>query len=217
MSFGHLAVAHANHFQGTAADATREEITTSAKICDNQRYLWGHAILPMFTEKELDLIYANKARARTWQFANLDQLARWSDAYEWSTLTHLMIHQDFVHVASASVPVRHVPWQLRIEFAAPVRDILVKELRESVEKDIKDFFLKAGWEFTVTDCGFLLAQKFMLQELRDIVDCYTAFMHSRETPLEEGERSDLIQALVDKSAADIAANAEKAASKVKGS
>ena len=50
--------------------------------------------------------------------------------------------------------------------------------------------------------------------MRDIVDCYTAFMHSRETPLEEGERSDLIQALVDKSAADIAANAEKAASKV---
>jgi len=149
-----------------------------------RRRFWVSHMLPKLTQDFLDKVVA-KPYVR-FQLDGLDEPN--------SAPPHIAVFQSFapICVPLKLVIARHMPWQFRFILGKSARSFLCSSLTtdNALRKDVFD---KAGWEFWITESGFCLAPKAMVDELAELHIVYTTWIKTRD----EFEFSPLDKALMD--------------------
>jgi len=165
-------IATANHFIGLASSAQRDEVFNGITDEDSRRKFWVYHMLPKLNESFLDDVMKSEEKCKHFLLDGLDDPNL--------PPRHFIMFQSFAHlcVPLKSVSARHMPWQFRIVLHKNTRAVL----NSSHATDMalrNDVFDKAGWIFWITDDGFCIAPKAMIDELSDISAMYNAWLKTR--------------------------------------
>jgi len=115
---------------------------------------------------------------------------------------HIAVFQSFAPLCAMlkTVSARHMPWQFRFIFGPTARSFLSSS--QTTDNALrKDVFDKAGWEFWITETGFCLAPKNMMDELAELQLVYSTWLKMRD----EFEFSPLDKARMDAEEKDLKA------------
>lgn len=165
-------IATANHFIGLASSAQREEVFQGVLDEDARRKFWVHHMLPKLNETFLGEVMKSEEKCVHFLLDGLDDPNM--------PPRHIAMFQSFAHlcVPLKSVSARHMPWQFRIILHKDTHPVLNSSLTTDVALR-NDVFEKAGWIFWITDDGFCIAPKAMVDELSDISAMCSAWLKTR--------------------------------------
>jgi len=166
-------IATANHFIGLAVGVQREEISQGVKDEDARRAFWVKFMLPKMTEAFLDEVIASPEKLMHFSLEGFDD--------ENAPPSNIVLFQSFAHlcVPLRSVASRFVPYQFRFILNKNSRCVLSSSLQTDTMLR-KDVFDKAGWTFWITETGFCIAPRSLVEELDDLAALRSAWMQTRD-------------------------------------